>query len=316
MVRNVLALVSIIIISSTLFYLWALSYVRYNKNFDDVMDLHCCTTHDGDFLIIVHVRESVGVGSVDAIITDIKGNELNYSKARDFYMRDPSFAQVNITFNDRDRDGRVSDADFFLLPSKENGGVAQIGGEFILKDDFSGDVFGRITLEGNHDYSSYSELKSSWNFMHVGENVTVDENQSASKAVVYPYGFKPEFQLLFQWPLNDTLIISVIVENATINNYPVKSSVNNETHFQWKHDYDPDYHFENDNDFYCYFKTKYTIRVSSINTGNTILTVNRDVEFEPIRGICLPSFQTNIFSLLLSMIFVGGFGYRETRKIK
>ncbi len=316
MVRNVLALASIIIISSTLLYVWALSYVRSDKNYSDTIDLHCCLTEDGDFLIIVHDEYSTGALSVDATIVDVEGNELNYSTAQDYYMRDPDFSQVNITFNDRDYDGGVSGGDYFLLPSKENGGVAEIGGEFILIWPHNGDIFGNTTLEANHDYWEYAELKSSWNFIHVDENVTIEEEQVASKFVAIPHKLKPEFQLLFQWSLNDTVNVSILVENVTISNFSVKSSENDEFHVRWKHDFDEDYDFENETGYYCYFKTKYTIQVSSTNTNNTILIVDREVRFIPLGHICTNSFQMNIITLLLSMIIVSGIGFRETRRKK
>lgn len=306
-VRDVIAVILIVLLLSTAFYVIALNIIRSTKKVEGILDLHCVSTEEGDFLIIVHADDGIAIIELDAIIRDAEGNEVNRSRGLEYYMRDPNFAPLNITFNDRDRDGMVSDADYFLLPSKENGGVAQVNGEFIVKSR-SGDICGKTTLENNHNYLDYPKLNSSWNFIHVDENVSLQENQVATENLVVIRETTLKFQLTFQWPVNDSVDVSMLVDNVSTRNFSSNSSMDDVFDIQWKHDYK--------NDSYRSVRSitvNYTIEIKSSNSDNTILIACTEVEYIYFHWGCF-SFQMNIFTILLSLITVGWFGYCGSRK--
>lgn len=307
-VRNVIAVIFIVLLLSTAFYVIALNFIRSPKKVEGVLDLHCCSTEEGDFLIIIQADEGIAIIEAEAIIYTA-GNEVNRSKAPDYYMRDPNFAPLNVTFYDGDLDGMISDADYFLLPSKENGGVARVDGEFIVKSR-SGDICGKTKLEINHNYLEYPKLNSSWDFIHVDENVSLHENQVATDHLVVIRESTLEFQLIFQWPVNDSVDVSMLVDNVSTRNFSSNSSKDNEFHIQWKHDYSNDsFHSVRS------ITVNYTIEVKSSNSNNTILIAYTEVEYIYFHWGC-PSFQMDIFTPLLSMVIVGGLGYRGSKRKK
>jgi len=99
--------------------------------------------YDGNFS--VHIEKvdpaPVNIIHVNYILLDDRGTAVpgEQGSLRDIYDLDIENENTNITFQDRDRDGKISAGDMFIIKSKENGGQATAGYSLLLRYDRTGE---------------------------------------------------------------------------------------------------------------------------------------------------------------------------------
>lgn len=138
----VLLMVAITVVLAAVLYTWALSFIMSDKQTPTIGAVYQpCGTKD----FVVHIEkvdpDAVRPNSVTYILLDDQGKAVPGVQGcvSFIYCRNPDFEQTNISFQDNDRDGRISAGDVFIIISKENGGQAEPGYSLLLKYDVTGD---------------------------------------------------------------------------------------------------------------------------------------------------------------------------------
>ena len=138
----VLLMVAITLVLAAVLYTWALSFIVSDKQTPTVGAVYKpYSTKD----FAVHIEKvdpgAVQTISVNYILVDDQGKAVPGVKGSvsSIYCMNPEFGQMNVTFLDEDRDGKISAGDFFVIISKENGGQAEVGYSLLLKYDVTGD---------------------------------------------------------------------------------------------------------------------------------------------------------------------------------
>ena len=138
----VLLMVTITVVLAAVLYTWALSFIVSDKQ---TPTLGAVSEPHGTNDFAVHVQkvdpDAVRPISVTYILLDDQGRAVPgvQGSVDSIYCGNPEFGQMNVTFLDEDRDGRLSAGDVFIVISKENGGQAEEGYSLLLKFEVTGD---------------------------------------------------------------------------------------------------------------------------------------------------------------------------------
>jgi len=148
-------------------------------------ETECHKTEDGDFIIEVGEfsrRKEVGVGQSEYFLPNDTGRCTDFGKVSDIYGYDNSFFPANFSFVDSDRSGSISQGDYFILISVENGGKAGPGNAFILKFSETDEVMSRVTLHtSDFPVPDFTPPSSKWFVKEMDEeNISLDTSQAAS----------------------------------------------------------------------------------------------------------------------------------------
>jgi len=270
-VYGVILVTMVIIVAALSMYVWALSFVRSDVDLEDEFELDCRMTHEGDFLVYVTEDDGgAGAGTADIILKDEHGEVVFTGGVSYAYGRDPHFEQVKVTFIDEDHSGRVNTGDYFYLPSIENGGVAELGGEFMLI--WEDQIMGNCTFTINPTDWTCEILWSTWNFKCIDENVTMDQSQSPSTHLFIPWDHIQIFQLDFLWSNNDTVVANFLIEDIVFDSNIVHATENSSFHTSWEYRIDHYQYGKIIGDYEVPCELQYSIQIHSKDTNETILS--------------------------------------------
>ncbi len=102
---------------------------------------------DGFYVVTVEKADVwVAVQAVKYSLLNETGTQLMGGSIVDIYGLNMDFSSHNLTFEDPDRNGQVSNEDFVLLRSAAEDGIAKPGMVFQFRHDAMDEVMGKITL--------------------------------------------------------------------------------------------------------------------------------------------------------------------------
>jgi archaeal type IV pilus assembly protein PilA len=138
----VILMVAITVVLAAVLYTWALSFIRSDKQTPTVGAVYQ-PFGNNDFAI--HVEkvdpDAVSVISVNYILLDDRGTAVPgvQGSVKDIYGLNFDDQYTNVSFQDNDRDGKISAGDVFLIKNAVNDGQASAGYALLLKFDVTGD---------------------------------------------------------------------------------------------------------------------------------------------------------------------------------
>ena len=138
----VILMVAITVVLAAVLYTWALSFIRSDKQTPTVGAIYQ-PYGQGDFAI--HIEkvdpDAVSVISVNYILLDASSSAVPgvQGSVKDIYGLNVEDQYTNVSFQDNDRDGKISAGDVFLIKNSNNGGQAQAGYSLLLKFEVTGD---------------------------------------------------------------------------------------------------------------------------------------------------------------------------------
>lgn len=138
----VILMVAITVVLAAVLYTWALSFIRSDKQTPTIGAIYQ-PFGNNDFA--VHVEkvdpQAVSVISVNYILLDDSGRAVPgvQGSVKDIYGLNFDDDYTNVSFQDNDRDGKISAGDVFLVKNAINGGQASSGFSLLLKFDVTGD---------------------------------------------------------------------------------------------------------------------------------------------------------------------------------
>lgn len=138
----VILMVAITVVLAAVLYTWALSFIRSDKQTPTVGATYA-PFGNNDFAVNIEKvdPEAVSVISVDYILLDDKATAVPgvQGSVKDIYGLNFDDQYTNVSFQDNDRDGKISSGDVFLIKNLANGGQAQAGYSLLLKFSITGD---------------------------------------------------------------------------------------------------------------------------------------------------------------------------------
>lgn len=138
----VILMVAITVVLAAVLYTWALSFIRSDKQTPTVGAIYR-PFGNNDFAI--HVEkvdpDAVSVISVNYILLDASSSAVPgvQGSVKEIYGLNFDDQYTNVSFQDNDRDGKISAGDVFLIKNSNNGGQAQAGYSLLLKFEVTGD---------------------------------------------------------------------------------------------------------------------------------------------------------------------------------
>ena len=97
--------------------------------------------HDASYFIEKVDPDAVSVISVDYFLLDASSGAVPgvQGSVKEIYGLNFEDPYTNVSFQDNDRDGKISSGDIFLIKNTNNGGQAQSGYSLLLKFSVTGD---------------------------------------------------------------------------------------------------------------------------------------------------------------------------------
>ena len=195
----VVFVVATIVISAAL-YNWAMQFVNTDKAIPE-FDLTAHHTEDGYFAIELTERTySVPPWWVEFTLRYASGEVVEEGDAREVYGLDMEFSPCNVSFVDRDQDGYVGTADYFLLRPLSKGGAAEEGQEFILVFPVTGERSGKIRLPSERSDAVFPAPTTSWKVLEQDwDAIHLDREQAATSRSVSLMGQELGLRIIFQY---------------------------------------------------------------------------------------------------------------------
>jgi flagellin-like protein len=138
----VILMVAITVVLAAVLYTWALSFIRSDKQTPTVGAVYQ-PFGNNDFAITIEKvdPDAVSVISVNYILLDDASRAVPgvQGSVKDVYGLNFDDQYTNVSFQDNDRDGKISAGDVFLIKNVINGGQASAGYSLLLKFDVTGD---------------------------------------------------------------------------------------------------------------------------------------------------------------------------------
>ena len=138
----VILMVAITVVLAAVLYTWALSFIRNDKQTPTIGATYS-PFGQNDFAVNIEKvdPEAVSVISVDYILLDDRGTAVPgvQGSVKDIYGLNFDDQYTNVSFQDNDRDGRISSGDVFLIKNAANGGQSSSGFSLLLKFTVTGD---------------------------------------------------------------------------------------------------------------------------------------------------------------------------------
>lgn len=331
----VLALVALFIFIMFLalfLYTWALSFVESDKQYPTINAISS-QTDNGDFVIEITEVEPDAVCAlhVDYRIEDDHGDPVPgvQGRVRSIYEVDLTFQipedwtgtldrEGNVSFVDKDVDGKICHGDVFVVKSVENGGVAKKGYQFILIFTVSHDVIGKVSFDDQWEWDEPSGHTELTTVTYDSENISVDNTSSVLDRFRY-YIFETGFYTYyFNYLGNESrsITISHFHDDQLIVNNTMRVSADDIIYLTGNFTFEDEYSWEE------FQERKIGIRISDTWTNETLY--HGYVEYEIIRSGCgNPSFlltspllAITVITLLITFSFSGWKTYNNPRKHK
>jgi len=138
----VILMVAITVVLAAVLYTWALSFIRNDKQTPTIGATYV-PVGNNDFQVNIEKVDPnpVSVISVNYYLLDDKGTAVPgvQGSVKDIYGLNFNDPNTNISFQDNDRDGKISAGDVFLVKNANNGGQAQSAYSLLLKFAITGD---------------------------------------------------------------------------------------------------------------------------------------------------------------------------------
>ncbi len=143
----VILMVAITVVLAAVLYTWALSFIRNEKQTPTIAATAGPTKSDiavyNDFAVQIEKvdPDPVSVISVDYYLLDDRGIAVPgvQGSVKDIYGLNVDDKYTNVSFQDNDRDGKISPRDQFVVKSRANGGYADAEYSLVLKFSITGD---------------------------------------------------------------------------------------------------------------------------------------------------------------------------------
>ena len=190
MVAGIIILIIVIVMAAL--YTWALSGIHGCKD-TPIITAECYLSTNGDYVIeVVEISpDAVSVISVNYIMLDYRGMAIpgEQGSVSDIYCVDLDFQglegssrsidhEVNVSFIDLDKDGRISIRDLFVIRSLDNGGIAGDGYQLLLKFDVTGDNMLYITFQNPGLWAHSIPIITMTSITHDSANLSLDNEIS------------------------------------------------------------------------------------------------------------------------------------------
>ena len=138
----VILMVAITVVLAAVLYTWALSFIRSDKQTPTVGAIYT-PFGNNDFGINIEKvdPDAVSVISVNYILLDDASSAVPgvQGSVKDIYGLNFDDQYTNVSFQDNDRDGKISAGDVFQVKNAINGGQASDGYSLLLKFSVTGD---------------------------------------------------------------------------------------------------------------------------------------------------------------------------------
>ena len=138
----VILMVAITVVLAAVLYTWALSFIRSDKQTPTVGAIYQ-PVGSNDFMVTIEKvdPDAVSVISVDYFLLDASSSAVPgvQGSVKEIYGLNFEDPYTNVSFQDNDRDGKISSGDIFLIKNANNGGQAQTGYSLLLKFSVTGD---------------------------------------------------------------------------------------------------------------------------------------------------------------------------------
>ena len=303
MIVLALAVVGSLVLASVI-YNWALQFMDTDKYSpeDIACELESSYSDEGFFIVEVSkTRTEYTVASLEFSLEAPSGMIMEKHWGANIYQADIGFGQTNMSFQDHDRDGSLSDGDFLLLRSVELGGPAEEGWCFRIKYPYYEFTIEKVVLSKSSPLKDYPMARPNWTLEYLDTgNLSFDTNQSvvnhASSFTASELVFNLDFRYLGD---NATTIRQSLWKEGelfTEENLSVSSGLANNFSANYSTSM-------SDTDHGGGGPARFTLDLVDTSTNKSLLTVNVSVDVF-WAGCTLPSFSSSVSGVLLSVIVV------------
>ena len=296
-------------------YMWVLQFLDYEK-ISVHAELTCHYSKEDNFIVeVLEMNTEIAVTGVNYFLKNSRGEILENGTLADIYQLDMDFFPSSITFRDHEKDGQLSEDDYFILRSVKKGGGIREGQELQLKDRWEKDkTMGSVRLATTPIGKSYSEYKPEWNLtLHDEGNISFARQQSvASSNVSFHYRsihFRARFSYIGDGERNLTVLFRD--KNETLEEQPHQVASDENISFFTSYTHDT-------NDMWDYEKypISFFVEVVDRKLNQTLLLIEIPCEFLRISLSSSPSFTTTPTITLITitpLFFACAARYQENR---